>query len=190
MTGSNATPFTPLAVGTSDAGDFSSWLGRPVQIGNETYVICQANVAIAASSDGMQLVTAISGGAGNFIVSLATGAAGTAELHNCGAIPATHTAAIVSGAYFLALRDSPGHVLNVLAAVTGGTGGIDAGGNMMATGTGSALAPVITGALTVTGTTGMIENMGRAAGTFLEAITATTIVSGSVQYHAPFRGSM
>ncbi len=188
MSGSNASPFTPLVVGQSDSGDFSSWLGRPVQIGNETYVMVQAAVAIASGKNGMQLVCAVSGGVGNFIVALATGAAGTAEFYNCGAIPAAQTVAVVSGAYFLALRDSPGHVLLVTPATTGGTGGVNEGTILMPSGTGSTLVPVNTAAVgAVTGTTVQIENLGRAAGQSLELITAVVAVSASVMYHAPFR---
>jgi hypothetical protein len=189
MTGSNASQFTPMAVGTSDAGDFSAWLGRPVQIGNETYVVVRANAAITGGQAGKQLVCANSGGTGNFIVSLATGAAGTAEFYCCGAIPSTLTASIAASDYFLALRDSPGHVLLVTPATTGGTGGVIEGTVLMASGTGCTLVPVITGAFTVTATTGMVENLGRKAGQGLEVITATTAVSASVMYHAPFRGA-
>ncbi len=62
MPGSNATLLTPLSVGVSDSGDFSSWLGRPVQINEETYVMVQCGAAIASGSQGLQLVTAISSG--------------------------------------------------------------------------------------------------------------------------------
>jgi hypothetical protein len=189
MSGSNASLLTPLAVGQSDAGDFSSWLGRPVQIGNETYVVCQASAAIASGSNGMQLVTAISGGAGNFIVALATGAAGTAEIFNCGVIPWTHTGPIAAGASFLALRDSPGAVMLVIPAVTGGTGSVDTGTTLYANATGSTLSPVITGAAGTTGTTTQIDNAAKKAGYSLGALTAVVAVSASVCYHAPFRGA-
>ncbi len=190
MTGSSSTMLTPLNVGTSDAGDFSSWLGEPVQITNETYVVVQAAAAIASGSNGMQLVCALSGTAGNFIVSLATGAAGTAEILGCGAIPWTHTGPIAAGASFLALRDSPGHVMLILAAVTGGTGGIATGVMLYANGTGSTLSPVITGAAGTTGTTTQIDNAMKNAGMSLTATTAVVAVSGIVAYHAQFRSSV
>lgn len=189
MTGSNASPFTPISVGIVDSGDFSSWLGRPVQVGNETYVVVQAAAAIASGSNGLQLVTAISGGVGNFVVALATGAAGTAELYNCGAIPWTLTGPIAASSYFLALRDSPGHVLMVIPAVSGGTGGVDTGTVLYANATGSTLSPVITGALTVTATTGQLDNALKKAGLSLQAMTAVVAQSCSVRYGAPFRGA-
>jgi hypothetical protein len=189
MSGSHGSQLTPLSVGVSDSGDFSAWLGRPVQVGNETYVAVQASVAIASGSNGRQLVCANSGGTGNFVVVLATGAAGTAEFYACGAIPSTLTGPIAASAYFLALRDSPGHVLLVTPATTGGTGGVIEGTVLMAAGTGGTLVPVVTGAFTVTATTAMVENVGRKAGQGLEAITAVVAVSASVAYHAPFRGA-
>lgn len=189
MSGSNASPFTPLTVGQTDSGDFSSWLGLPVQVGVETFTMVKATSAIASGSNGLMLVTVVSGGAGNFAVVLATGAAGTAEFYNCGAIPSSLTGPVAAGAYFLALRDSPGHVLKVTPAVTGGVGGVNEGTILMPSGTGSTLVPVNTGALTVTGTTGNIENLGRMAGQSLENITSVVIFSASVMYHAPFRGA-
>ncbi len=190
MTGSNASTFTPLTVGTSDSGDFSSWLGSPVQVGAETFAMVKASAAIASGSNGLQLVCAVSGGAGNFVVVLATGAAGTAEFYNCGAIPSSLTAPIAAGAYFLALRDSPGHVLKVTAAVTGGVGGVNEGTVLMASGTGATLVPVITIALAATpAASAQVENMGRKSGQSLETVTATTAVSASVAYHAAFRAA-
>jgi hypothetical protein len=190
MSGSYGSNLTPLAVGSSDAGDFSSWLGRPVVIGAETYVMVRANAAIASSSNGLQLVCAVSGGVGNFVASLATGAAGTAEFYNCGAIPSSHTNPIAASAYFLALRDSPGHVLKVTAPTTGTTGGVNEGTVLMSAGTGSTLVPVVTAAVgAVTGVTSQIENLGRKSGQSLENITATTAVTASVAYHANFRGA-
>lgn len=189
MSGSNASILTPLAVGTSDAGDFSSWLGRPVQIENEVYVMVKANVAIASGAQGLQLVCAVSGGIGNFIASLATGAAGTAEFYNCGAIPSSLTVAVAAGAYFLALRDSPGHVLKVTAPTTGTTGGVNEGTILMAAGTGSTLVPVVTAALVTTAAMSTVENAARKSGQALENITATTAVTCSVSYHAAFRGA-
>jgi hypothetical protein len=189
MTGSNASIFTPLTVGTSDSGDFSAWLGRPVQIDNETYVMVKASAAIASGAQGLQLVTVVSGGVGSFAVVLATGAAGTAEFYNCGAVPASLTLAVAAGAYFLALRDSPGHVLKVTAPTTGTTGGVNEGTILMAAGTGSTLVPVITAALSVTAVTSQVENLGRKAGQSLDSITATTAVTCSVAYHAAFRGA-
>lgn len=189
MSGSNASQLTPLAVGTVDSGDFSSYLGLPIQVANETYVMVQAAAAIASGSNGMQLVTAVSGSAGNFIVSLATGAAGTAEIFNCGAIPSSLVGPIAAGQSFLALRDSPGHVLMILAAVTGGTGGIACGTILYANATGSTLSPVITGAAGTTGTTTQIDNGLKSAGMALALTTAVVAVSGLVSYRAPFRGA-
>lgn len=190
MTDSNASPLQPLSVGTTDSGDFSSWLGKPVQVGAETYVMCQSSVAIASGSNGLQLITHVSGSSGNFIVILATGAAGTAEILNCGAIPSSLTGPIASGAYFLALRDSPGHVLTILPAVTGGTGGVASGTLLYANGSGSTLTPVITGAAGTTGTTTQIDNLMKGGGSMsLAASTSVVAISGLVMYHAPFRGA-
>lgn len=182
MTGSNASQFTPLSVGSSDSGDFSAWLGRPVQVGDETLIVVQAGAAIAASSNGKQLVTALSSGVASWVVALATGLADTL---NCGAIPASHTAAIVSGAYFLALRDSSQHVLKVRGTATGT---ISVGGSLC-TGSGSDLINILTGAssASVTGTTLQIEQFANRSGIALTADTGVAAVTGSVAYRAPFR---
>jgi len=191
MTATYASNLQPLDVGTVDTGDFSSWLGKPIQIGGETYIMVKAVTGgIASSMNGRQLISYVSGGVINWNVAPATGAAGTAEYYCVGAIPSTLTSPITGSAYFLALRDSPGHVLSVKSEVTGGDGGINSGTVLMPAGTGSALVPVITASLTtITAVTSQVENSGRRAGWALENITSTSIVSASVHYHAPFRGA-
>ncbi len=190
MTGPNASPFTPLAVGTSDAGDFDSWLGREVQIGAETYVMVQCGPAIAASSQGKQLVTALSSGIASFVVSLATG---LADPKLCGCIPSTLTAAVVSGSFFLALRDSPYHQMLVLASATGSatlTGGTYVGAFLISN-TGSTLTDALGSAATsasVTGTTLDIHYVASNAGQSLQIQTGTAATQTYVRYRAPFRG--
>lgn len=190
MPGSYGTPLTPLAVGTSDSGDFSSYLGRPLPIEDETYIVVQANVAIATGSNGKQLVTAISSGQASWSVSLATGLADNAC---CAVIPWTHTAAIASGAYFLALRDSAKHVMLIRGTLTGA---MEANG-LLCTGTGSDLINILTG--TVAPVTGLLSTssgigfvlgqMKASAGKALIADTGIATVSGWVQYKAPFRAA-
>jgi hypothetical protein len=191
MSGSNASPLTPLAVGTSDSGDFSSWYGRPIQIGDETYIVVECGAAIAASSQGKQLVTAISSGQATWVVSLATG---IADPMLCGAIPSTLTAAIASGAAFLALRDSAKHQLLVLGSTTGSatvTGGAYVGA-LLKSGSGSTLIDVFTGTATsasVTGTTLDIHYAVNNAGYALAIQTGTAATQTWVRYRAPFRGA-
>jgi hypothetical protein len=182
MTGTNASLLQPLPVGQSDSGDFSSYLGRPVQVGDETYVMVQCGAAIAASSQGKQLVTALSSGVASWVVALATG---LADSLNCGAIPSTLTAAIASGAYFLALRDSAQHVMLVRGTATGTI----AVGGSLCTGSGSDLINILTGAssASVTGTTLQIEQFANRSGRALTADTGVAAVTGSVAYRAPYR---
>lgn len=190
MPGASATILTPLAVGQSDSGDFSSWLGKPIIIGDETYVIVQAAAAIASGSNGKQLVTAVSSGQASWSVSLATGLADNA---NCGAVPWTHTGPIASGAYFLALRDSAKHVLLIRGTLTGA---MEANGRLV-TGTGADLINVLTSNVApVTGLLSTASGLGFVFGQFnatagkaLTADTGVAAVSGWVQYRAPFRGA-
>ncbi len=191
MTGSNATNFTPLPVGQSDSGDFSSWLGRPIQINEETYTMVQCGAAIATGSNGKQLVAALSSGQTSWIVTLATG---IADPMLCGAIPSSLTAAIVSGAYFLALRDSSSHQLLVLGSLTGSaalTGGVYVGA-FLKSGTGSFLVDLFTGAATsasVTGTTLDVHYGLSVCGQSLQIQTGTAATQVYCKYHAPFRGA-
>lgn len=188
---SQGTPFDALAVGTTDSGDFSSWLGRPHQINEETYVMVQANVAIASNSNGKLLVTAISSGQASWSVSLLTGIAD--PLH-CGAIPSTLTNPIASGAYFWALRDSWAHQLLVVGSTTGSaaiTGGAYVGAFLNAC-TGGVLQDVFTGAATsasVTGTTLDVHRGLSNAGQSLQIQTGTPATATWVRYRAPFRGA-
>ena len=190
MTGPNASPFTPLSVGYADTGDqYDSWLGRQVQIGAESFVVVKCGPAIAASSQGKQLVTALSAGVPDWVVSLATG---LADPKLCGAIPSTLTAAIVSGTYFLALRDSPNHQLLVLGSTTGSaaiTGGAYVGALLMSN-TGSTLGDVFGAATSasVTGTTLDIYYAANSAGQCLQIQTGTAATQTYVRYRAPFRG--
>lgn len=189
MTGPNASPFTPLSVGVSDTGDFDSWLGREVQVGGETYVMVQCGPAIAASSQGKQLVTALSSGVPSWVVSLATG---LADPKLCGAIPSSLTAAVVSGSFFLALRDSPNHQMLVLGSATGSaalTGGAYVGALLMSN-TGSTLTDVFGAATSasVTGTTLDIHYALSNAGQCLQIQTGTVATQTYVRYRAPFRG--
>lgn len=191
MSGSNASPFTPLAVGVSDTGDFSSWLGRPVQIEDETYTVVQCGPAITAGGNGKQLVTAVSSGQPSWVVSVATG---VADYLNCAVIPWTHTAAIASGAYFLALRDSARHVMLIRGALTGTM----LAGEPLITGSGADLLNVFTGASggamtgvasTSSGIALQLSQVSRSAGVCLTADTGIVAVSGWVRYRAPFRGA-
>lgn len=192
MTGSNASEFTPITVGVSDSGDFSSWLGRPIQYLEETYTMVQAGPAIASGSNGKQLVTAISSGQATFVVSIATG---LADNLCCAAIPWTLTGPIVSGAYFLALRDSSQHVLLTRATLTG-TLEIN---SELVTGTGgdlinvftSYVAPVTGLMSTGSGQAFILGQLRAKAAKNLEAnaTTAVTTVSAWCAYRAPFRGA-
>ena len=192
MTGSNASPFTPLSIGVSDSGDFSSWLGRPVQLNEETLVMVQANVAIASGSNGKQLVTAISSGQASWSVSLATG---LADPSTCGCIPWTLTGPIASGAYFLAVRDSNAHVMLTRATLTGT---LELGAELVS-GTGAELINVltsytapVTGLLSTSSGIGFVlGQLRQKAGIKLEADTTTAVVAVSawVRYKAPFRGA-
>ncbi len=191
MSGSQASQLTPLSVGVSDSGDFSSWLGRPVQSNEETYVMVQANVAIASGSNGKQLVTAVSSGQPSWSVSLATG---IADHTCCGAIPWTLTGPIVSGAYFLAVRDSALHVMLMRGTFSGTVNAGDA----FITGTGADLIPIFTQAAggavsglssTGTGVALLLSQFSRTAGVYLSADTGVVAVSGWVRYKAPFRGA-
>ncbi len=191
MTGSNASPFTPLSVGVSDTGDFSSWLGRPIQIGEETYTMVQCGAAIATGSNGKQLVAALSSGQTSWVVTLATG---IADPMLCGAIPSSLTAAIASGSYFLALRDSGSHQLLVLGSLTGSaalTGGVYVGA-FLKSGTGAFLVDLFTGTATsasVTGTTLDIHYGLSVAGQSLQIQTGTAATAVYCKYHAPFRAA-
>lgn len=191
MTGSNASPFTPLNVGTSDSGDFSSWLGRPVQISEETYVVLQCGVAIASGSNGKQVVTTVSSGQASWVATLATG---IADYTCCGAVPWSHTAAIASGAYFLAVRDSSQHVMLIRGALTGTM----LAGEGLITGSGSDLLNIFTGASggamtgvasTSSGIALLMSQYARNCGVCLTADTGIAAVSGWVRYRAPFRGA-
>lgn len=191
MPGSNGSPFTPLSVGVSDSGDFSSWLGRPVQIQEETYIMVQAGVAIASGSQGKQLNTTISSGIASWSVQLNTG-----EIYSvCGAIPSTLTTAIASGAYFLALRDSNSHTL----ALIGSTSGTFVG-EALTPSTGAALINVFTSttlsaltgvASTSSGLGALFYALRHSPGVPLQAFTGTaiSITGGCSTYHAPFRGA-
>ncbi len=189
MSGTNASTLTPLAVGSSDAGDFSAWLGRPVQVGDETFVMVKCGVAIAASSQGKQLVTALTAGVPDWVVTLATG---LADPKLCGVVPSTHTAAITSGYYFLALRDSASHQMLVLGSTTGSatvTGGAYVGALLMSN-TGNTLGDVFGAVATsasVTGTTLDIHYAINAAGKSLQIQTGTAATQTYVNYHAPYR---
>lgn len=191
MPGSNASNLTPLAVGTTDPGDFSSYLGRPTTISEETYTMVQCGVAIASGSNGKQLVTAVSSGQASWVVSLATG---IADPFCCGAIPSSLTGPITSGYYFLALRQSAFHSLNVLGSTTGSattTGGVYVGA-FLKTGTGSFLVDVNTGAATsasVTGTTLDIYYAMSSVGQALQIQTGTAATAIYCSYRAPFRGA-
>lgn len=192
MTGSNASPFTPLAVGTSDAGDFSSYLGRPTQVEEETYVMVQASVAIASGSNGKQLQTIISSGQSTFVVTLATG--GVSSYLNCGAVPWTHTGPIAASAYFLALRDSRAHVLLLRGTATGAMVATQpvvagTGADLINVFTGSAIAALTGEASTSSGIGALLDRFNNKAGITLTADTGVAAVSGWVQYRAPFRGA-
>lgn len=191
MTGSNAAALTPLSVGVSDSGDFSSWLGRPVQSNEETYVVCQASVAITGGQGGKQLATAISSGQGSFVVVLATG--GATNYAVCGAIPWSHTDTIAAGAYFLAVRDSSQHVMRLIGSATGA---MEAGG-LLTVSTGALLTNILTGnaapltgqAATASGLGVIFDGFKSQCGMCLTADTGVASVSGWVRYRAPFRGA-
>jgi hypothetical protein len=186
MAGTHASPFTPLSIGKTDTGDFSSWLGRPVEIGNETYTMVTCGAAIASGSNGKQLVTALTTGAPTYIVSLATG---IADPLVCGMIPSTLTGPIVSGVNFLAVRDSDFHVAVVRPLVSGGTGSV-AISTLLMTGSGADLIAVFTAATTTSALWSDVLNVRNAPGLSLEANTAVAAVSGAVSYHAPFRAAL
>lgn len=192
MSGTYGSNFTPLQVGSSDSGDFSQWLGRPVQIDDETYTIVQCGAAITAGGNGKQLATAISSGVPSFVVAISTGDA-VSHL-TVGAIPWTHTAAIASGAYFLALRDSKQHTLLTIGATTGAI----IAGEALAVSTGGGLINIFTGSMLValTGVASTSSGLGvlfsklqNAAAIPLESMTGIVLISGSVRYRAPFRGA-
>lgn len=188
MTSTNASPFTPLSIGKTDAGDFSSWLGRPIQIGSENYTVMQCGVAIASGSNGKQLVTVFSGGIATWVATLCTG---VADPYNCGMIPFTLTGPIVSGTYFLALTRSDAAVGLVHPVVSGGTGGV-ATGTILVTGTGADLVVAYTGATTDTFTGATLANVitfMNSSSVSLESNTGTSAVSGAIMYRAPFRGA-
>lgn len=185
MTGTNSSPFTPLSVAKTDTGDFSTWLGRPVEIGNETYTMVQCGVAIASGSNSKQLVTGLTTGAATWVATLATG---VADPLVCGMIPPTLTGPIASGANFLALRDSDSTVGLVRPLVSGGTGGV-AVSTLLMTGSGSDLIAVYTAATTTSALWSDTLNVRNAPALSLEANTATSAVSGAIAYHAPFRAA-
>ena len=192
MTGSNASPFTPLSVGVSDAGDFSSYLGRPTQVEDETFITVQASVAIASGSNGKQLQTIISSGQATFVVTLATG--GVSAYLACAAVPWTHTGPIAAGAYFLALRNSRGHVMLIRGTATGAmiaTQPVVAGtgADLINVFTGSAIAALTGEAATSSGIGALLDRYSNAAGIALTSDTGVAAVSGWVQYSAPFRGA-
>jgi hypothetical protein len=188
MTGISSSLLTPLAVGTSDSGDFSSYLGRPFRVGDEDFVIVQASVAIASGSNGKQLQTAITAGVGSFVVTLSTGN----EPLICGAVPASHVGPIASGAYFPALRDSASHVLSVIGATTGAIVAYEplkasTGAALVNVFTGSALVTLTGVAATSSGLGTLFYSLAHRPAVALEALTGIAAVSGSVAYHAPFR---
>lgn len=190
---SNGTPFDVLAVGTSDSGDFSSWLGRPHQIDDETFVMVQASVAIASGSNGKQLATAISSGIGSFVVVLSTGGTASEQL-TCGAIPNSHTGPIAANAYFWALRDSKQHVLQVIGATTGALVAYEplkcsTGALLTNLFTGSMLSALTGVASTSSGLGVTLFSLAYSPAKILESLTGVAAVSGMCSYHAPFRGA-
>jgi hypothetical protein len=192
MTGSNASQFTQLSVGVSDSGDYSSYLGRPTQVAEETYVTVQASVAIASGSNGKQLQTIISSGQATFVVTLATG--GVSAYLNCGAIPWTHTGPIAAGASFLAVRDSSQHVMLIRGTATGAMVAnqpvvAGTGSDLINVFTGSAIAALTGEAATSSGIGALLDRWGNQAGIALQADTGVAAVSGWVAYKAPFRGA-
>ncbi len=188
---SQACPWDVLAVGTVETGDFSSWLGRPHQINEETYVMAQCGAAIASNSNGKQLVTALSSGIASWVVTLATG---IADPMLCGAIPSSLTAPIASGSYFWMLRDSPFHQLLVLGSTTGSaalTGGAYVGA-LLKSASGSTLIDVFSGTATsasVTGTTLDVHYAMSNCGQALQIQTGTAATAIYCRYRAPFRGA-
>ncbi len=190
MPGSSASTLTPLSVGVSDSGDFSACLGKPYQVGDETFVMVQASAAIASGSNGKQLQTAISAGVGSFVVTLSTGASALV----CGAVPSTLTGPIAASAYFLALRDSSSHVLSVIGASTGAIVAyeplkVSTGAALTNTFTGSVLSALTGAVSTASGHGTVIYELQHRPAVALEALTGVAAVSGSVAYHAPFRQS-
>lgn len=183
MTSTQASNFQPLSVGVTDAGDFSSWLGEPVQIGTETYVMVQANAAIASNSNGKQLIAVVSGVNHTFKVTISTGGVLDQPLV-CGMIPSTLTVPIVSNTFFLALRDSDAHVAQVLpspfSSVTPA---------ILMVSTGGSLTPVFTAATTVTATQDNVISVKYAPAVGLDTLTTGVVVSGLVVYHAFYRGA-
>jgi hypothetical protein len=183
MTSTQASNFQPLVPGSSDAGDFSSWLGEPVQIGSETFVMVQAGGAIASGSNGKQLIAAISGVNHSFRVTVSTGGVLDQPLV-CGMIPSNHTGPIVSNSFFLALRDSDAHVAQVLpspfSVVTPA---------ILMVSTGGSLTPVFTAATTITSSQDNVISVKYAPSVALETLTAGVVVSCLVSYHAFYRGA-
>jgi hypothetical protein len=193
MSGTYGSNFTPLPVGTSDSGDFSTWLGRPVTVGDETLVMVQASVAIASGSNGKQLATAISSGIGSFVVTLSTGGTASNPL-TCGMIPSSLTGPIASGAYFLAVRDSKQHVAQVIGATTGAIVAFEplkvtTGALLTNVASGSLLAALTGVASTSSGLGTLFFDLAHSAGIALESLTGVAAVSGMVKYRAPFRGA-
>lgn len=183
----------PFASGTTDTGKVSTnMLGAPYQVMGETYVIvqCATGTDIASGSQG-KLLTSSNTGIGSvtagpsFKVVLTTG---LDEPFCVGLIPSAITTVISGGSYFLALRDSPATAAGVLAAVSGGTGGI-AAGTLLKTTSGALLAPVFTAATTTTASMDQIISSLRAPAISLEAITSVVAFSGMVAFHAPFRSA-
>lgn len=182
MSGTRSAGFVPLSVGQTDTGDLSAWLGRPAQIDDSVYVVCQAASAIASGSNGKALVSPVTTGtataAPSYSVSLSTT---TGSKKCCGAIPSTLTGPIAASAYFLALRDG----VDALFLTSTGASSIDSG-TLLMTGTGGDFIMMTTGVAFAD-----LENRAASCGWALTVHTGGSGITGSISchFHAPFRGA-
>ncbi len=204
MSGTNQQNWLPIGIGVTDNGvGCQNLLGAPFQFGAETYIMvrCATATDIASGSQGKLLTTSNTGtSAPSAFTGQAAQTAGpswkvvlTTGLNEplcCGMIPSQMTTVISGGSYFLALRDSPAHVGQVLQAVTGGAVGAISLGVFLKGTTGAVLAPVYTAVTTTTAALDDVIVGVRALGIGLEVVTGVAVVSATVAFHATFRAAL
>ncbi len=167
----------PIPVGESATNPpFKADIGKCYYSGNNLYKLVKATVAIAAASQGKQLESALGTSGPTWLVTLNATAANYAV---CGAIPSTHTAAIVASAYFLALVDGVDEL-----AQTGTAASAITTGSILVAGTASDLVR----ATTAVALPGDIDQHGvLSCGFSLELNTGTAILPYFTRYRAPLR---
>jgi len=169
------TALPPMAVGESKTDPpFKNDLGNQYPIAGNWYALVKAAAAIAASSNGKQVATALSSGVPTWAASLNTT---RANQYVCGAIPSAHTAAIAISAYFLVLIDGTDDL-----AQTGTAASAITSGSILIPGTASDLVRAATGVAAAD----IDEKVIAYCGFSCEANTGTALLAYQTRYRAPF----